>query len=241
MGFRKGDILVSVNGQTLPQGKNGLQMASQLISRAGQKPSQIHYLRHGKIRNTVLKPVLGCRFPVVINQKDDSLNAFADGSRIIISKGMAHFAQKDDEMALVIAHELAHNALSHVGKKQTNVLAGALGGMALDVLLNSAGVSTGNQISKLGTSLGATAHSVGFEQEADYVGMYFMERAGYSTKDVAYFWRRMGIENDGKSIYMRRTHPTSPERFIAIEKTHQEIQYKKKNKQPLHPNLKPKK
>lgn len=239
-GIKSGDILISVNGVKLTNGKSGLQMASKLISNAGVKPSQIHYMRQGKIRNTVLKPVLGCSFPVVINPKDTSLNAYADGNRIIISQGMENFTQNDTEMALVIAHELAHNAMEHIGKKTTNALTGALGGIALDILLSSAGVSTGNQISQLGTSLGATAHSVSFEQEADYVGMYFMERAGYNTKNVAYFWRRMAVENGEKSLYIRRTHPTSPERFVAIERTRQEILSKKKNGQPLYPNIKPK-
>ena len=76
-----------------------------------------------------------------------------------------------------------------------------------------------------------------FEQEADYVGMYFMERAGYNSTGVADFWRRYAAESP-KSVSKRTTHPTSPERFIAIERTHREIAHKKAAGQPLIPNLK---
>jgi len=236
-GLRAGDILVSINGTRVGQGQRGLRDASNLLQQTGMRPRQIHFSRGGQIRNTVVTPVQGCAYPVGIDQNDFRINAYADGQRIVITRGMLRFVENDTELALVVAHELAHNAMGHVPKKMTNALAGALGGLAVDLLLGSAGVHTGNQASQLGGQMGAMSHSVAFEQEADYVGMYFMARAGFETGNVATFWRRMAVEQGDAAVEIRRTHPTSPERFVAINATHQEIQAKKRAGQPLAPNL----
>ena len=60
-----------------------------------------------------------CGYPVVLRESD-AVNAFADGKRIMITKGMMRFAQDDQDLALVIAHELGHNVMGHLDKRQTN-------------------------------------------------------------------------------------------------------------------------
>ncbi|TNE25781.1 MAG: hypothetical protein EP349_10485 [Alphaproteobacteria bacterium] len=236
-GLRKGDVLVSVNGVRLMTGRQGLKQASDLMQQAGLRPSQIHFMRGGKIANTTLTPVQSCAFSVYIDQKASNLNAYADGQNIVVSRGMMRFVESDTELALVIAHELAHNAMGHVDKKKNNALTGALGGLAIDALLGAAGVSTGGQFGQVGMQAGAMSYSVAFEQEADYIGMYFMERAGFDTANVATFWRRMAVEQGNAAIQIRSTHPTSPERFVAISRTHEEIQTKRKRGQALAPNM----
>ena len=187
--------------------------------------------------NAVVQPVKVCAYPVLLDYSSTDINAFADGSRIVLSKGIVRFTRNDNELALIVAHELGHNAMGHIDKQKINTLAGGLGGIALDALLSSAGVYSGNEFGKLGQELGGEAYSVEFEQEADYVGMYFMERAGYNSRGVADFWRRYATETP-KSVSKRTTHPTSPERFIAIEHTHREITGKKTRGEALIPNLK---
>jgi predicted Zn-dependent protease len=88
----------------------------------------------------------------------------------------------------------------------------------------------------MGGQMGVARYSVAFEQEADYVGMYFMARAGYDPSGVADFWRRMAAEGES-SITQRTSHPTSPERFLTMERTYGEIAAKKSRGQPLVPNL----
>jgi len=236
-GLRAGDVLISINGVRLMTGKQGLKQASDLMKQAGTRASHIYFTRGGKIANTTLTPVKTCGFSVYIDQKASNLNAYADGQNIVVSRGMMRFVESDTELALVIAHELAHNAMGHVDKKKSNALTGALGGLALDVLLGTAGVSTGGQFGQAGMQAGALSYSVAFEQEADYVGMYFMARAGFDTSNVATFWRRMAVEQGNAAIQIRSTHPTSPERFVAISRTHEEIQVKKKKGQKLAPNM----
>ena len=234
-GLRAGDTLLSINGQNIPQGANALKVTQNMLESAGYRNTNITYLRGKQTRRTVIRPVKACNYPVLLDNSN-TINAYADGQRIIISRGIMRFAENDNELALVIAHELAHNTMGHIERLKQNTMAGSLGGLAVDALLGAAGVNTGNQFSRLGGAIGQQRFSVPFEQEADYVGMYFMARAGFDTAQVANFWRHMAAEGQA-SVDLRTTHPTSTERFIAIERTHSEIQTKKSRNQKLAPNF----
>lgn len=236
-GLRRGDIILSINGQDIPAGKDAAKMAERAFESAGLKQSEIVVIHDNKPVSRVVIPVEACDYPVILNYNDNEINAYADGERIVVSKGIVRFSESDNEIAMVIAHELAHSALMHVNKMQQNVTLGAFGGYALDGLFAGLGVGTGGQFSALGQDIAMQQYSIPFEQEADYVGMYFMARAGYPTNGIADFWRRMGAEGSA-SLTVRRTHPTSPERFIAIDRTHSEIIAKRRANQPLMPNMK---
>lgn len=235
-GLRSGDIIVAINGATLPQGASALKTADAIVKQGGMRPLEIVYDRGGRTHVTSLQPVEGCDYPVVLDSNSNAINAYADGQRIVVSKGIVRFADNDNELAMVIAHELGHSAMRHVDKMRQNATVGTIGGFAIDSLLAAAGVSTGGQAANIGGQMALRQYSIPFEQEADYVGMYFMERAGYSAANVANFWRRMGADN-AQSINNRTTHPTSVERFLAIERTYAEIQNKKKRGQKLVPNM----
>ena len=179
-----------------------------------------------------------CDYPVHIG-KEDSISAYADGNKIVIEKGMLRFAENDEELGLVIAHELAHNAMGHSSAKKTNVILGGAVGLILDVALSVAtyGAHSDPTFTQAGAALGAGSYSVKFEQEADYVGMYFMKRAGYDIADAPTFWRRMAIESPD-SIEMRKTHPTTPERFVGLEAAIDEIDGKAVSGAALVPEMK---
>ncbi|MGM0423022.1 MAG: M48 family metalloprotease [Pseudomonadota bacterium] len=234
-GLRQGDVLLSINGRPIPHGKNAIKTAQEFLDAAGYRQLELTYDRAGTKRTSTLTPVPACDYPVLLDNSS-AINAYADGQRIVISRGITRFADNDSEIALVVAHELAHNTMEHVQKLKQNTMTGSLGGFAVDALLGAAGVNTGNQFSRIGGAIGQQRFSIPFEQEADYVGMYYLARAGFPTDQVANFWRRMASEGQA-SIDMRSSHPTSSERFIAIEQTHAEIQGKKKRNQALRPNF----
>ena len=234
-GIRSGDVLLSVNGQAIPRGAEANKVAQSYLNQNGYNKMQISYGRAGTTRTTSLTPVVKCDYPVMLDNSA-AINAYADGEKIVVSRGMTRFAENDTELALVVAHELAHNTMNHIGKLKQNVMTGSLGGLVVDSLLGAAGVNTGGQFSQIGGAVGQQRYSVPFEQEADYVGMYYLARAGYPTSGVANFWRRMAAEGQA-SVDMRTTHPTSAERFIALERTEDEIAAKKRSGDPLVPNF----
>ncbi len=242
-GLRPGDMIQSVNGQTVLIDINALGTFSEQLE-AFKKSSgegiRLTVRRDGK--EVVLPPIhtqMSCRFRVVMLPKQ-SPDASADGETINVSEGMMRFATLDEELALVVSHELAHNTMKHIDAKKQNAMAGAMGGLLFDVLFAALGVNTGGEFSELGRKMGVRAYSVEFEKEADYVGTYAMALAGFDIEEAPDFWRKMATISP-KSITFSGTHPTSPERFILIGNTVEEIRKKARIGLPLRPEIKPRK
>lgn len=237
-GLQSGDKIIAINGTEIKKGSAGTKQVFNLLDTQKFSPATLTLQKKAKPHNVKINPAAACDFNVIYQDDDNSINASADGKNIYVPKGMMRFAQTDPELALVLAHELGHNAIEHSAKKQQNALGAGLAGLMIEVAIAAAGGGTGNgSLTRSMMDAGAQAHSVGFEQEADYVGMYMMTRAGYPTANVASFWRRMASEGSSSSIYSRGSHPTSPERFVAIEKAHKEIAAKKASGKALTPNM----
>lgn len=185
-----------------------------------------------------LLPKESCLYQLGLDKADAPLNAYADGKKVVISPVMMDFAASDDELAVVIAHEMAHNILKHPSKTQSNATLGILGGTVLDVLLGSQGVSTGGQFGQLGAQAGVLTYSKDFERDADYLGIYIARAAGYNVSKAPTFWQKMSVENP-QAVYIAQTHPSNPERSLIIRKTIEEINAKEKTGQPLMPKLRP--
>lgn len=179
----------------------------------------------------LITPDRACAFPVVLGQGDE-VNAYADGRQVIVQRGMVRFANSDTELALVVAHEIAHNSMSHIRSKMTNYALGSILDIAVQVLLK---VPTQG----LFGNAGARAYSQDFESEADYVGLYIMARAGGDIDSAPQFWRRMATLSPAaiQSSHLS-SHPATPQRFVALEETVKEIKAKQAAGQPLMPNIK---
>ena len=230
-GLRDGDEIVAVNGKPVKPGARATQFFERELTAALEKnpPSVPIRFRRGAEERDVAVParqVCGYRVRLV---DEDAINAAATGDSILITRGILRFADQDEELALVLAHELAHNSERHIRSRMVN----SVPGLALDVLAAAAGVNTGGAFSRMTGNMG----SAGFEAEADYVGMYMMARAGFDTEGVEQFWRRMAVESP-RAIFARSSHPSSPDRFIAIASAHREIEAKRGKGQPLLPNRK---
>ncbi len=174
-----------------------------------------------------------CTFDIALAE-DGGLNAYADGEKVVMFPQMVAFTKNDAELALVLSHELAHNIMRHPDSTRQNVAIGGILGTIIDQVAASQGVNTGGALGKLGAQGAQLRYSKGFETEADYVGIYIMQRAGYDVSNVGDFWRRMSAQNpDG--IYVGTTHPTNPDRYLTIQKTINEVQSKKAAGKPLIP------
>jgi beta-barrel assembly-enhancing protease len=236
--FKEGDTLVSINGWLIPVGKDMQKQLNQKLVEYGKTytPLEIAVLRDNAEQKLTITPIKACDFTVHL-APDDTKNAYADGKNIVVYKGMMDFFKSDEEIALVVSHELAHNSMKHIDAKQKNATVGGVFGLLLDIAAATAGVNTNGDFSRLGAGLAGNAYSVQFEQEADYVGLYFMQKAGFDINNAAGFWRRMAV-NNSQAITVKSSHPTTPERFVAIEATVSEIKTKIEKGQPLTPELK---
>jgi membrane-associated protease RseP (regulator of RpoE activity) len=219
-GLESGDILIAINGKNIPTGKDAAKNFSDLLDEElsiGQ-PVRISVVRNGQQHHFEMSPVAICHYPAILVQ-GDAVNAYADGNQVVITKGMLRFVESDNELAMVIAHELAHNAMKHQKAKMQNYVLGSL----LDILAAAYGINTQGTF---GNSA-AQAYSQEFEAEADYVGLYIMALASLEIENSANFWRRMAALHPA-SIGRNHasSHPATAERFVAIEQTVIEIRQK---------------
>lgn len=172
----------------------------------------------------------GCHYSIILVE-EDKLNAYADGKKTYIHTGMIRFTDSDEELAFIVAHEMAHNMLAHIDKRRTNTAFGVIADLAIAATL---GVNTQGAFGEAGSK----AYSQAFEAESDYLALYLLAKTGYDITNVPDFWRRMGVEHpDSISKIFNSTHPSTPERFVAMEATVIEIQDKQRSGQQLIPNF----
>lgn len=226
-GVMVGDVVLMMNGNKIEPGKTCYKDFQKKLSKylkAGQT-MVLWVEREGIPRMVQIEPVKRCDYPVVLTD-DIIVNAYADGESVMVTKGMMDFADKDEDLALVIGHELGHNVMDHIEKKSGNRILGAI----VDGLI---GGLTGVHTTAFQNAAGM-AYSQDYEQEADYVGVYFMERGGYNSKEAPMFWRKMGA-NFPYAISHATTHPTSASRYVFLEKCAAEVKEKEKQGKELLP------
>ncbi len=217
-GVGKGTIITHVNGEPVGEGKGATE---RYIARAATAAKQgVVRLKMKDVNEAAITPDTVCEFPTLLVRSPD-INAAADGNVLAITSGLFELTNSDDEVALILGHELAHNVLRHLELVKS---AKPAPGTLLDAFAKSA----------IGTAVATTINrpfSVQYEKEADYAGLYFMARAGYDIDAAASFWKRLNETMKAKSV--AATHPTGPERLRAIETTIAEIKAKQKKGQPL--------
>lgn len=228
--LREGDVLLSLNGTSL----GTAEARKTALSDTGSTTASFTVRRNGKTERVTVTPRRTCNIPVFVDFTPGS-NAFTDGKRIVISNGLLQMAGSDDELAVVIGHEMAHIASGHIDAKQQNALAGGFAGLAVDIAFALMGANTQGAFSDLGVKTGGQAFSQDFEREADYVGSYFAERAGYDVGRGKVIWRRIAADNP-KSMTFARTHPTTPERYVALDRTAAEIEQRRASGDRLVPS-----
>ena len=102
----------------MPKGKNALEKISKHFSNIEkQETTNIKIDRKGEILDFNFSRTKVCDYPIILT-RDKIVNAFADGKSIIMTQGMMDYARDDNEVAIVIAHELAHNDRGHLDAKK---------------------------------------------------------------------------------------------------------------------------
>jgi predicted Zn-dependent protease len=152
------------------------------------------------------------------------INAFAmAGGKVGVFSGLFKIAKTDDQLAAVIAHEIAHVTAKHVHEKLSRELAvGAVGtvGMVGGLAGGASGLTVNalSQVYGLTTGIGGFAFDRAKEKEADYVGLMYMARAGYDPQEAVRVIEALELEsaNDPVQPAILSTHPSHPERILQL-------------------------
>lgn len=181
--------------------------------------------RDGERYSVNLTPVKAC--DIKLNLKPTlEVQARTNGREILVTMGMAERLD-DEQIRTVLAHELAHCTMGHITRASVN--SGL--GLMFDLAFLTQRVWLGGVFSRLSRD----AMSINIEREADYVSMYLLANAGFGTQGRAEIWRNLADEVTFRSSLFN-THPYSPERFLLLTKTHEEIEKKRELGNPLVPN-----
>ncbi len=207
-GLRTGDLLLAVGGASLLPGGSGTGPAYEglaanirIVDAAmADGPATFTVERGAETLDVTVQPRSACGYEVQLNPSDE-LNARADGRRLFISTALAGFAGSDDELAVILGHELAHHVLRHRHWSDT----GGAARQANDGAWQGEG-GEGNA-----------------EQQADRVGLYLMARAGYDPAVAAPFWRRFGASN-WRVRFPQIGHASAGSRALALEAVQREIE-----------------
>ena len=150
------------------------------------------------------------------------INAFCmPGGKIVFYTGILEKLQlSDDEVAMVMGHEIAHALREHARERMgksaaTHGIARLAGALASSYFGIDSRITDG--IASGGANLLTLEFSRDDESEADLVGMELAARAGYNPRAGVTLWQKMGAANKNAPPQWLSTHPAGTRRIADIE------------------------
>ena len=152
----------------------------------------------------------------------DQINAFCmPGGKIAFYIGiLSKLELSDDEVAMVMGHEIAHALREHarerMGKSMATNALSRIGGALASVYLGVDPRLT-DAVAAQGANLLTLKFSREDESEADLVGMELAARAGYNPQAGVTLWQKMDAANKGAPPQWLSTHPSGRTRIKDIQ------------------------
>jgi predicted Zn-dependent protease len=165
------------------------------------------------------------KIPFTIKVIDtDEINAFAlPGGYFFVNTGLVLAADNEAELAGVMAHEIAHVAAHHQAREMTRMHYADLGMVPL-VMVPGYGVGYGiYEASAFAVPLTMLQFQRDFEEQADWLGIQYMYRAGYDPQQLTAFFQKIEVLQKTKPRLIAKTFATHPQTPERVAKTEHEI------------------
>jgi len=157
---------------------------------------------------------------------EQSINAGTTFGHIMVTEGMMRFVRSDDELAMILGHELAHLTLGHVTRGAFSNLALGIGATIANILLPNSG-----QLAGMVGQMFLNHFNQDQEREADQVGLRYMFDAGFDPSAGPRVMERMAREvPQTATAGFFSSHPGSVERAEALQRWAAEL----KGREPEH-------
>jgi Zn-dependent protease with chaperone function len=206
------------HGQALRTGKDGSLVRLGAITRRGPG-----YARARAILDRLLPPYLDAadvRLYVVDNRE---WNAFAMANFAIYVHSGLLADMDDDEVAIVLGHELAHATLEHsrrgMSKSRWARIAGTVASVGGEVMGGWGGVAVSG-LGGVGSVALGSGFSRGFEDQADRVGLRYAYEGGFAAEKAPALWRRFAAKyGDGGGVgnFLFGSHASAGSRAKDME------------------------
>jgi predicted Zn-dependent protease len=164
--------------------------------------------------------------------EDKDVNAFSlPGGYVYVNTGLVTYCESDDELAGVLAHEIAHAALRHVATLQHEQE--KLSSIQLPLILLAiftGAAQEGLTVANLWGAAKGSGWSVQAEQAADYGGFQFLLKSDYNPTGMLTVMERLAKDERSAPAIdwgIFRTHPPGRERAESLMK------YMKENNVPI--------
>lgn len=199
---------------------SGNKTESATVSRVGQRIANATetYLKNNGMSSEIKN--FSWEFNLVDNKE---LNAFCmPGGKIVVYTGLMSIISSDDELAVVLGHEVAHAVAKHSNERMSQQVVAQYGSNILGAALanKSAAVqSVAGQVFGLGAQYGVMLpFSRKQESEADYMGLVLMTIAGYNPDVAVGFWQKMSSSGGQSVPEIMSSHPSDATRIANIKK-----------------------
>ena len=149
---------------------------------------------------------------------DKQINAFCmPGGKIAFYYGILdQLKLTDDEVAMVMGHEMAHALREHARERMGKTMA-TRGAIELGAAIFGLG-DIGRSVAGMGGQLLTLRFGREDESEADLVGLELAARAGYDPRSGVSLWNKMAAANKGAPPEFLSTHPSGPTRIHDIQR-----------------------
>jgi hypothetical protein len=161
-----------------------------------------------------------CKVPFTIKVIDsDEINAMAlPGGFFYVNSGLILNADEEAELAGVMAHETAHVCAHHAAREMTRMNYVQLGSIPLIMLTGYSWTGYGiYEAMQLAVPMTFLMFSREFEQQADYLGVEYMYRAGYDPQAfITFFEKIQALEKRKPGLVSKAfsDHPQTPDRIL---------------------------
>jgi len=151
--------------------------------------------------------------------RSDEINAFCmPGGKIVFYSGIVDKLQlTDDEIGIVMGHEMAHALREHSRARMAQQTATNIGASLLSQLFGLSNV--GNAVLGASVNLLGLRFSRDDETEADAVGLELAARAGYDPRAGIVLWQKMqALRSSGAAPQWLSSHPADANRIEEIRR-----------------------
>ena len=227
-GIRVGDKLSMVEGKPVAPGPGAERQAATMLAPliTSGTSARLTMVRNGAPVQITVPFTRACAYSIELGNADN-VSAYNDGRRVLITRGMMNFAASDNELAYVLAKEMAHNSLNHARLQRTTGTAGAI----IDNLIRIR-----PDMSTMAGMSGMKPMPQAMDAAADTLSLYMVARAGYDIDAAPRFWERLA------SLYPPSTlsgytalHPATSYRLSVMDKILADVKGKQARRQPLLP------